>query len=69
MQQMSEDKKEIGTSFKFILKALKLIKDKTENQGQIECPKCSGDLHYTRSSSNGHVWGKCQTEECLSWAQ
>jgi len=24
-------------------------------------------VHYTKSSSNGHVLGSCETENCLSW--
>jgi hypothetical protein len=66
---MKDDKKQIGTAFKFMLEALKLIKDKKEDKGKIECPKCKGDLIYSRASSNGHVWGKCKTDNCLSWMQ
>lgn len=52
----------------YIVQALSLIKMNDENSGKIQCPKCSGDLHYSRSK-NGHVWGKCKTEGCLSWMQ
>jgi hypothetical protein len=64
-----EEKKEVGSGFKNILEALKLIAKETGNQGKIKCPKCSNDLHWTRASSNKHVWGKCKTENCLSWMQ
>lgn len=36
-------------------------------QGTIECPVCKGDLNYSVSSYNGHIWGKCKTEDCLNW--
>lgn len=36
-------------------------------EGHIECPICKGRLNYTISSYNGHVWGQCETEGCLSW--
>lgn len=35
--------------------------------GIIECPMCKGKLHYSISGFNGHIWGKCETEGCLSW--
>ncbi len=42
---------------------------KTNAQGVIECPLCKGKLHYTVAACNGHIWGKCETENCLSWMQ
>ena len=35
----------------------------------IECPVCKGRLHLDQSAYNGHVWGKCETEGCLSWME
>ena len=35
--------------------------------GVIECPACKGELSYSISGYNGHVWGKCKTDKCLSW--
>ena len=71
MDEVKNEDKEFATtlSLYYIIEALQLINDKEENQGTIECPKCKGDLRYFRSSSNGHVWGKCKTENCLSWMQ
>lgn len=60
---------DIAIHLRHTLDALKLIKDRKEDQGKIECPKCKGDLNYTRASSNGHVWGKCTTVNFLSWMQ
>lgn len=38
--------------------------------GQIPCSRCgTGTLHYSVSSFNGHMWGKCSTEGCLSWME
>jgi len=54
---------------KFIFEALSKINDLKDNRGKIVCPKCGGELHYTRAKVNGHVWGKCKTEGCLSWMQ
>lgn len=65
---MDSELKNVGSSFRFTLLAIKTIKDQNENKGIIECPKCKGELHFTRAFSNGHIWGKCKTENCLSWA-
>lgn len=36
-------------------------------KGQIKCPKCGGELNYSIASTNGHIWGKCLTKDCLEW--
>lgn len=60
----------------FIFQAISTIQQMTkeyekskslELQGIIECPKCGNKLHYTISSYNGHIWGKCETDKCLVW--
>jgi hypothetical protein len=38
-------------------------------QGSVECPKCNGRLHYSIASTNGHMWGRCATADCLSWME
>lgn len=38
-------------------------------QGVEECPICKGKLHMTHAAYNGHVHGKCETENCLSWME
>lgn len=35
----------------------------------IACPACKGRLHLSQSSYNGHVHGKCETEDCVSWME
>jgi hypothetical protein len=38
--------------------------------GSVKCPVCeSGTLAYSVASYNGHIWGKCSTEDCVSWMQ
>lgn len=38
-------------------------------KGTIECPICDGILHYSISGFNGHIWGRCETKDCLAWMQ
>ncbi len=38
-------------------------------QEVIECPMCKGRLHLSQSSYNGHVHGKCETADCVSWME
>ncbi len=66
--QEEEEGKRNAKRFRSMLDALDVIKEVKENQGKIICPECGGDLHF-RISLNGHVWGKCKTEGCLSWVQ
>lgn len=33
------------------------------------CPVCKGNLAMSHSAYNGHVWGKCETEGCVSWME
>lgn len=35
----------------------------------IECPVCKGRLHLGQSAYNGHVHGKCETADCVSWME
>lgn len=51
-----------------------MIGMKKRHKGQrakevIECPKCKGRLHLSIAATNGHVWGKCETEGCLAWME
>ena len=38
-------------------------------QEVIECPACHGRLHLSQAAYNGHVHGKCETEDCVSWME
>ncbi len=35
----------------------------------IECPVCKGRLHLSQAAYNGHVHGRCETDDCLSWLE
>jgi len=35
----------------------------------IECPACGGGLHLSQAASNGHIHGKCETKDCVSWME
>jgi len=35
----------------------------------VECPICKGRLHLSQSAYNGHVHGKCETQDCVSWME
>lgn len=38
--------------------------------GFVLCPVCNkGDLHYAVSGYNGHMRGRCTTNDCVSWMQ
>lgn len=35
----------------------------------VDCPACGGRLHLSISSYNGHVHGRCETADCVSWME
>lgn len=38
--------------------------------GKVPCEACGkGEIHLTMAAYNGHVWGKCTTEGCISWME
>ena len=47
----------------------KLHPGKVDAQEVIKCPSCGGKLYMHKNSYNGHVWGRCETENCLTWMQ
>lgn len=40
-----------------------------DRRGTVECPICKGTLHLSQSAYNGHVHGKCETQDCVSWME
>lgn len=36
--------------------------------GFIECPVCKHKL-WVRHASNGHIWAKCETPDCIAWME
>lgn len=41
----------------------------TANKTKVACPCCGKTLAMTISGYNGHVWGRCETEGCVSWME
>lgn len=35
----------------------------------IKCPVCEGRLHLSQAASNGHVHGRCETNDCVAWME
>lgn len=52
-----------------LIAAMKKKYRKKDAQEVVECPVCKGNLHLSISGYNGHVWGKCETENCLAWME
>lgn len=50
-----------------VLVALRAISGLPGAAGEIACPECAGRLRWTRDEGNGHVWGRCETADCLAW--
>jgi len=64
--------KEASERFMLALPIIKDMKQKYRKQSAEEvreCPVCKGKLHLAISAYNGHVWGKCETENCLAWME
>jgi len=52
-----------------IIEATGKPKPATDQRGTIPCPKCGETMHWRRASYNGHVWAKCETEDCIAWIE
>ena len=68
------DKETWETSLDFSLKAMEIMNKRfpgKKNGGSfsIECPQCNGILRMIKSSYNGHIHGKCETDKCLNWTE
>jgi hypothetical protein len=37
--------------------------------GVVKCPACGGSLHVSHAGLNGHVWGRCEVDGCVSWME
>jgi hypothetical protein len=50
---------------------LKLDPPTRDSGGFIDCPVCGGakSLAWSWAKLNGHVWGRCSTEDCVSWME
>lgn len=73
--ELATDKQERDAALANWMLVLPLIVEvKQEHEGQHwkgikECPVCKGRLHMSHAASNGHVWGKCETEGCVAWME
>ncbi len=63
------DKNKARESLINIIAAIEIINESGEYSGTITCPKCAGELMFSKAKSNGHTHGKCKTEGCLAWMQ
>ena len=66
-EELAEQERESKERWELTMQAIAEIKKSGKQRGQIECPKCKGKLGFTVSGYNGHIWGKCEKENCLSW--
>lgn len=72
---MNATEEEIDEYIELTLKAMTEIRELHPKKGgkwpsakgTIMCPKCGSSIHYIIASTNGHIWGKCETEKCLCW--
>ena len=71
MNNVTDKKTELPDDLKYMFEALAEIKKQAPKKcdcgGFIKCPQCGKRLKWSMSGINGHVWGKCETENCLSW--
>ena len=75
-EQIQEHRKETDAHMEKTFAALKVVgewrvnpKPASDRAEVIECPVCKGRLHLSQSAYNGHVWGKCETTDCVSWME
>lgn len=74
-EEIQKELDEIELEMKKFMTAGPLIKRiKREHRGEDwkgveECPVCKGKLHMSHAKYNGHVWGKCETKDCLAWME
>lgn len=74
-EEVAEHEKAIKEATDRFTKALPVIsKIKDENNGKdakgvVKYPVCEGCLHWSHAAYNGHVWGACETEDCLRWME
>lgn len=63
-------KERCGQVLQALAACLKDVKDLPRpHHGIIACLKCGGNLHYlAKTSAPGTIWGRCETDGCLSWA-
>ena len=74
-EQFAEHRSQIEAALnrmRLVMPAVQPFRDANKGKsatGAIECPVCKGKLHLRIAACNGHVWGKCETEGCVSWME
>lgn len=70
------NEKDYEIKFEKILQARKAITDKHGGKPKVfivdemGCPICGdGKLRYSISSVNGHIHGRCNGQNCVSWME
>ena len=75
-EEVAADRKESDAYLERTLAAIKVAsawrvkpKPPEDRFDVLECPVCKGRLHVSQSSYNGHIHGKCETQDCVSWME
>jgi hypothetical protein len=55
--------------YETMMEARKRIIATGEKSGKIVCVKCDRNWISFSVASNGHVWAKCGTPDCLVWME
>jgi hypothetical protein len=63
--EIVESDKRLAAAFE----ARAAIVERRQGSGVVPCPACGKGLHFSVARSNGHVWGRCETEGCLAWME
>ena len=64
--------KKLSEVYGYVVMAIATINAEYDNvnaQGIMPCPKCGGELSWSKNGGNGHTMGKCAKEGCMSWIQ
>jgi hypothetical protein len=52
-----------------IIKRIKTVFRGKDWTGTEVCPVCGNKLHLRHSGYNGHMMGKCETQNCINWIE
>lgn len=47
---------------------MEIIGKRKPFQGSMKCPEC-GQTRTFGIASNGHVWSRCEGEDCINWME
>ena len=62
----------VRARLKFALAAVRPLRKQYKGltaDGMVPCPICAGNLHWQISAYNGHMSGRCETLDCVSWME